>query len=100
VASAEGNHDRAVTLLRQAFVLEPTTATSNFDLGLALMRAGRPADAIDRLQTAAALSEDPLVHRHLADAYVALGQADEARKAQADYDRLRREAVRRRGARR
>ena len=67
------------------------------DLGLALLASGQAAEAAERLNTAAALNAPFDVHRHLARAYAALGQTDESQKAQATYERLRREAISRTG---
>ena len=100
VATAAGERARAVSLLQRVFVLEPEAASSHFDLGLAHLRAGQHAQAIDRLGTAAALYAPPEVHRHLAEAYAAAGRADDSRRELETYERLRREAFRRRSARR
>ncbi len=100
VASAEGDHQRAVALRRRVFVLEPEAASSHLELGLAHLRAGQPAEAIDRLDTAAVLDPHPDVHRHLADAYAAMGQAEESQREMAAYERLKQEALRRRSAER
>jgi Flp pilus assembly protein TadD len=64
------------------------------------MKAGQHAEAIDRLQTAATLDPHHDVHRHLAAAYAALGQAAESQREMATYERLKREALRRRSAER
>jgi hypothetical protein len=53
---------------------------------------------VDRLNTAAALNAPPDVHRHLAEAYAAMGQAEDSRREIATYERLKQDALRRRSA--
>ena len=93
VSRAAGDAANAVTVLRRVLVLDPRSATSHLDLGLALLESGQPADAIDRLNTAVALNAPFDVHRHLAKAYAALGQKEASEKEQALYERLKREAI-------
>ena len=93
VSRAAGDAANAVTALRRVLVLDPRSATSHLDLGLALLESGQPADAIDRLNTAVALNAPFDVHRHLAKAYAALGQKEASEKEQALYERLKREAI-------
>jgi tetratricopeptide (TPR) repeat protein len=93
VALAGGDSANAVALFRRVLVYEPRSATSHLDLGLALLEAGQATEAIERLTTAAALNAPIEVHRHLAKAYGALGQAEESRKEQLLYERLRRESI-------
>lgn len=98
LATADGNHQEAVALLRRVFVLAPQAASSHLDLGLAHLRAGQHAEAIDRLGTAAVLDPTPDVHRHLAAAYAGMGRTDDSQREMATYERLKREALRRRSA--
>jgi tetratricopeptide (TPR) repeat protein len=98
VATAAGDHQKAVALLHRVFVLRPEAASSHLDLGLAHLRAGQHAEAIDRLGTAAALDPTPDVHRHLAEAYAAMGMTADSERERAAYERLKREAIRRRSA--
>lgn len=93
VSRAAGDYGNAVTLLRRALVLDPRAPVSHLDLGIALLEGGQVAEAIDRLNTAAALNAPLDVHRHLAKAYATLGQKDESAKEQATYERLRRELI-------
>ena len=81
------------SLLRRALVLEPRAPASHLDLGVALLEGGQAAEAIERLNTAAALNAPLDVHRQLAKAYAALGRTDESAKEQATYERLRRESI-------
>ncbi len=97
VSRASGDHANAVVLLRRALVLEPTSATSHLDLGVALLESGQAAEALDRLTTAAALNAPFDVHRHLSRVYAAQGQSAESQKEQVTYERLRREAISRTG---
>ena len=97
VSRAAGDAANAVTLLRRALVYEPRSATSHLDLGLALLESGQTAEAIERLNTAAALNAPLDVHRHLAKAYAALGQKADSDREQALYERLKREAISRTG---
>jgi tetratricopeptide (TPR) repeat protein len=95
--AARGDHEGAIALLRKALAIDPAAA-SHLAVGLALVRAGRPADAIGPFKEAAALNAPIDIHRHLADAYAASGQMDEAARERAIFQRLKQEALRRRGA--
>ena len=94
VAAGEGNHSRAVALLTQIVEQEPESAGARVALGVALIRAGRAAEAVDRLQAAAGLGADGDVYRHLADAYALMGAADLSARARDVYARIRRERLR------
>ena len=94
VAAGEGNHSRAVTLLKQIVEQEPTSAGAHVALGVALIKAGRAAEAVDQLQAAAGLGADGDVYRHLADAYAQIGAADQSARAREVYVRIRRERLR------
>jgi len=97
LATSDGSHANAVASLRQVLVLEPTAATSHLDLGLALLRAGQFAEAIERLDTAAALNAHFDVHRHLAEAYAALGRNEDSQRERDAYARMRQDAIRKTG---
>jgi predicted Zn-dependent protease len=99
VSAANGDHDRAVALLRKALDAEPGDPAAELELGLALLRAGKAADAIPHLRAAAVPGSAPDVHRHLAAAYQAAGQADDSRRERALYAQARQDALRRAGAR-
>jgi tetratricopeptide (TPR) repeat protein len=98
VSAANGDHARAVALLRKALDAQPGSPTAEFDLGLALLRAGQAADAIPHLQAALVPGSQPDVHRHLAAAYEATGRAEESRRERALYAQARQDALRRAGA--
>lgn len=94
VAAGEGNHTNAVAALTTVVEREPTSAAAHVALGAALIRAGRGAEAVDRLQTAAGLGADADVYRHLADAYALAGNADMSARARDVYLRIRRDRLR------
>ncbi len=97
VSAANGDHARAVALLRKALAADPGSAATELDLGLALLRSGQASDAIPHLRAALA-GGSPEVHRHLAAAYDAAGQAEDSRRERAAYAQARQEALRRAGA--
>ena len=97
LATAGGEHAKAVELLQRALVYDPTSASSHVDLGRALLAAGRAAEAVERLETAAALRAPIEVHVHLANAYAALGRADDAVRERTEYERLKQQSIRTRG---
>jgi len=86
-----------VVLLSRIVERDPKSAGAHVALGVALLRAGRAAEAVERLQTAAGLGAYGEVYRHLADAYAALGQADQSARARDVYTRIRRERLRQAG---
>jgi len=98
VASAGGDHSKAVLALRKALDLEPNAAVSHLNLGIALLRAGQPDEAVTRLQAAATLGGPPDVHRYLAEAYDALHQEDASRRELEVYEQQRRTRLQRAGA--
>jgi tetratricopeptide (TPR) repeat protein len=94
VAAGQGDHARAVALLTQIVEKEPKSPGAHVALGVALIRAGRGADAVDRLQAAAGLGAFGDVYRHLADAYALIGQTDMSARAREVYIGIRRERLR------
>ena len=99
-SSANGDHQQAVSLLRRALALAPDAAVSHLNLGLALLYAGQPAEAIERFMSAVLLNAPLEVHLHLAQAYAALGQPGESRRELAVYEQMRQDVLRRAGAQR
>jgi tetratricopeptide (TPR) repeat protein len=95
VRSDSGEYERAVVVLRKALELAPEAAVSHLELGVALLKSGQPAEAIEHLQTAVRLQAPVEVHEHLAAAYAAVGRNEESRQELAVYQRLRREALQR-----
>jgi tetratricopeptide (TPR) repeat protein len=94
VAAGQGDHARAVALLTQIVEKEPKSSGALVALGAALVRAGRGAEAVDRLQAAAGLGAFGDVYRHLADAYALTGQMDLSVRARDVYRGIRREQLR------
>ena len=72
-----GAHDPAIASFEAALKIEPS-ARSHRDLGLALLRARRPHEAIERLNAAQQLEETAEGFAYLADAYVAAGDLEES----------------------
>jgi tetratricopeptide (TPR) repeat protein len=97
ISASNGDHERAVALLRQALAADPASPAAELDLGLALLRAGKPSDAIPHLR-AALPGGSPEAHRHLAAAYDAAGQAEEGQRERAAYAQARQDVLRRAGA--
>lgn len=95
VSAAAGDHERAIALLRKALDANSGDAGLQLDLGLALLRGGKAAEAVAALRAGAAAGASPDVHRHLAEAYAAMGQADESRRERARYAQARQDAMRR-----
>ena len=98
LSTAAGNHAETVEWLQKVVALDPGDA-SHMDLGVALLKAGRAIDAVEQLNMAARAGAPYIVHRHLAEAYRALGRAADAAREQASYDRIHAEAQRRRDVR-
>jgi superkiller protein 3 len=94
VAAGQGDHARAVALLTQIVEKDPKSSGAHVALGVALIRAGRGAEAVDRLQAAAGLGAFGDVYRHLADAYALTGQTDLSARAREVYRGIRRERLR------
>jgi len=83
--TAEGSHDRAATLWRQAIQREPGRSSNHLQLAAALVSAGRNEMAIEQYEIAIRLGTDPLVYRQLADLYWSLGRRDDAARVRALY---------------
>ena len=98
ISAGDGDHARTTANLRKVLALE-ASYRSRLELGLALLDADQPAEALEQL-TAAASDLDATydVHRYLAAAYLALGRVADSQREQAAYDRIRREALKRRAA--
>jgi tetratricopeptide (TPR) repeat protein len=94
VASGQGDHDKAIALLSQIVEKDPKSSGAHVALGVALIRAGRGAEAVARLQTAAGLGAFGDVYRHLADAYALIGQTELSARAREVYIGIRRERLR------
>ena len=98
VSILNGESAKAVALLRQALERDSESAQLRLDLGLALLKAGQPAAAIEPLTAAAAKENSEDAHAYLAEAYAALGRNGDAERERAIASRLRQESLRRAGA--
>ena len=98
VSIVNGEFTTAVKLLRQALERDPESAQSRLDLGVALLKAGQPAQALEQLTAAAARENSEDAHEYLAQAYAALGRGSDADRERAIVARMRQDALRRVGA--
>ena len=81
----EGDLAAAIEGFERAAILDPQSSRSHRDLGVALLRAKRVAEAIDHLRRAQQLDETAEGFAQLADAYAAAGIADESARMRAAY---------------
>jgi len=65
---------------------------------MALMLAGKPAEAIEQYSTAVTLKGPSDVHLRMAEAYAALGRADDSRRETEIYEQLTQDRLQRAGA--
>ena len=98
VSSSSGDHQKAVTLLRRALQLAPSDPIAHLNLGMALMLAGQPAEAVEQFTAAVALNGPPDVHERLADAYAALGRTDDSRRELDIFEQLKQRRLQQAGA--
>jgi len=98
VSIVNGEFAKAVSLLRQALERDAQSAQARLDLGLALLKAGQPAEAVEHLTAAAAKENSEEAHEYLSEAYAALGRRADAERERAIAVRMRQDAVRRTGA--
>jgi tetratricopeptide (TPR) repeat protein len=87
-----GSFDQAIESYQAALTLDPDNARSHRDLGLALLRARRPQEAIERLDAAQRLEPTAEGLAYLADAYAAAGDRDESARQRARSLQLARQA--------
>jgi len=78
-----GAFDQAIASYAEALELEPDSARSRRDLGLALLRAKRSQEAIEQLEVAQRLEATAEGFAYLADAYSAAGDRDAASRQRA-----------------
>src|SRR6185369_5029538 len=88
LSSSNGDHENAATLLRRALDLVPDDPIAHLNLGMALMLAGKPAEAIEQYTAAVTLNAPSDVHLRMAEAYEALGRADDSRREMGIYEQL------------
>jgi Flp pilus assembly protein TadD len=78
-ATTAGDSDKAIAHLQRAVSIDPEYGQAWNDLGVALMRKGRTAEAADCFQKAADFQPQmPLVHINLSIAQSKLGLLDDA----------------------
>ena len=65
---------------------------------VALMLAGRPAEAIARFTSALALNGPDDIHQRLAEAYAAVGRGEDSRRELELYEKLKQARLQRTGA--
>ncbi|HEU4689620.1 MAG TPA: tetratricopeptide repeat protein [Vicinamibacterales bacterium] len=78
-----GAFDQAIASYERALTLDPNGARSHRDLGLALLRAKRPQEAIAHLAAAQKLEATAEGYAYLADAYNATGDREESARQRA-----------------
>jgi tetratricopeptide (TPR) repeat protein len=98
VSIVNGDFAQAIGLLRQVLERDQESAQSHLELGIALLKAGQAAEAVDRLNAAAARQDEEDAHEYLSEAYTALGRRADADRERAVAVRMRQEALRRAGA--
>jgi len=80
-----GESAEAIAVLERVASLDPESSRSHRDLGVALLRARRPTEALDHLRRAQQLEDTADGYAQLADAYAAAGHADESARMRAGY---------------
>jgi tetratricopeptide (TPR) repeat protein len=98
ISSANGDYQKAVSLLRRALELAPQDPVSHLNLGTALLLGGQPAEAVEHFTAAVALDGPPVLHQQLADAYAALGRTEDSRRELEIYEQLKRSRLQRAAA--
>jgi tetratricopeptide (TPR) repeat protein len=82
-ALLSGDYAAAVARFEEALRVDPASARSHRDLGLTLLRAQRPREAVGYLLEAQRIEETAEGHRYLADGYSAMGDAEQLAKQRA-----------------
>ena len=97
VSVASGDHEKAISLLREALDLAPDAVASHMYLGLALFKAGHFVEALDQFTSTVALNGPFEVHQYMAKAHAALGHVDAAGQELFIYEQLKHEHLKRAG---
>ncbi len=85
-----GLNEAALTLFFESVRIAPTFPNGQWDLGLALLRQGRAAEASEHLGVAAKLvPTDPVIHCYYGKALAAAGKLDEAKAQYTEALRLK-----------
>jgi predicted Zn-dependent protease len=87
-----GAFDEAIASYERALTLDPNSARSHRDLGLALLRAKRAQEAIAHLAAAQKLEPTAEGYTYLADAYNTTGDREESSRQRALALQMAREA--------
>ena len=95
--SREDRYVEAAELWQQIVDREPDAASNSVSLGEALARAGRHEQATAAFASAVALTNEPELHRRLAQEYAQIGRGDESTRERTIYEQMRRERLRRLG---
>jgi tetratricopeptide (TPR) repeat protein len=92
----EDKPEEALTYLRQALRLNPNYADASSSLGRALLELKRYDEVVGEMRKAVAQDPaEPQPHLHLAQAYRALGQQEQAKQELQIFDQLNRERMKR-----
>ena len=87
-AIATGDPLRAVMVFEQVLAADPSAPRSHLDLGIALLRAGRPKEAVIHLSQTSRKEETREGLRHLVDAFTAMGDRASAAQHLTRYQAL------------
>lgn len=80
IAKSGSNSTRAVELARKAVELNPNTDDFLDTLGFALLKDGKPAEAMEPLQKAIVLTQKPGSMMHLAEVFIQLKRPADAKE--------------------
>ena len=80
IAQSGGNPQRAVDLARKCVEISPSTDDFLDTLGFALLRAGKPSEAMDSLQKAILIGQKPSSMIHLAEVFIELKRPMDAKE--------------------
>jgi tetratricopeptide (TPR) repeat protein len=93
-----GAQDSAAALFEKVLAADPKSARSHRDLGLALLRARRPQEAIPHFEAAQRMEETQEGFRYLAEAFTAVGDRAAASRQmdlyRASVEQAKRERIR------
>jgi tetratricopeptide (TPR) repeat protein len=93
----EARDAEAAALWQQVVDREPDLVSNSVSLAEALARAGRHEQAAAAFARAITQTDEPELHRRLAQEYAQIGRPDESAREQATYEQMRKERLRRLG---